>query len=392
MKKKILFVIDSLHCAGAEKSLVTLLNLLDYEQYEVDLQLFAYGGAFEKLLPSGVNLLPPLEYTKFSNLSWKQSIQSFKWKMIFSRLSYSIKIRVKEVKHSTKARFFWESVQRVIGTNEKDYDIAIAYAQGIPTFYVADKIRAKHKYAWVNVSYHLDSKDKAFQREYYRIYNNIIGVSASAKDIFQDMYPEFTAKMKVIYDINDPLFINRLSKIGDTFSDKFRGVRLLTIGRLSPEKGYEYALEACKILKDKGICFRWYVLGVGPLEEEIRLKSREYGLEENFILLGVTDNPYTYIKDCDIYVQTSKFEGFGLAIAEARMLNKPVVTTRFDAVFNQMVHEKNGLVVDMNGEAVAQGILRLVNDSHLREDIISYLRSERKGNVEELEKFYQLIN
>lgn len=114
-------------------------------------------------------------------------------------------------------------------------------------------------------------------------------------------------------------------------------------------------------------------------------------ITRSFILLGVKSNPYPFIKNADIYVQTSKFEGFGLAIAEARLLNVPVVTTRFDAVYNQMVEGKNGLVVDMNGDAVYRGILKLINDHELRERIITYLKNEKKGNIEELEKFYQLI-
>ena len=102
--------------------------------------------------------------------------------------------------------------------------------------------------------------------------------------------------------------------------------------------------------------------------------------------MGVEANPYPYFKDADIYVQTSKFEGFGLAIAEARMLNIPVVTTRFDAVYSQMIDEKNGLVVDMEAEAVADGILRLITNQRLKADIVEYLRAEKKGNVEEIER------
>lgn len=108
-------------------------------------------------------------------------------------------------------------------------------------------------------------------------------------------------------------------------------------------------------------------------------------------MLGVEANPYTFIQNADIYVQTSRFEGYGLAIAEARMLNVPVVTTRFDSVFNQMINEKNGLVVDMSAEAVYEGVLKLIENLTLRDEIIKYLMAEKKGNVEELEKFYQLI-
>lgn len=391
MKKKIIFVIDSLHCAGAEKSLVTLLSLLDYSQYEVDLQLFGYGGALEDMLPTEVNLLPPLAYTKFSNLGMQEVINSGKYKLIKARLSYSIALRLKKYNNAQKACIFWKNVSSVIEHNPKVYDIAISYAQGVPTFYVADKIQATRKYAWVNVSYRLEGKDKKFQNQYYEKYNKIVTVSDSAQEIFSEVFPQYKSKIEVIYDINDANLICKMADSGESYQDNFTGLRILTIGRLAHQKGYDIALQACRILKDEGLKFRWYVLGVGPLEYEIRKLMDEYQLEEYFILLGVHPNPYPYIKDCDIYVQTSKFEGFGLAIAEARMLNKPIVTTRFDAVYNQMIHEKNGLVVDMNEEAVANGVKKIISDSEFRSSLISYLRCEKKGNIEELDKINNLL-
>ena len=182
-----------------------------------------------------------------------------------------------------------------------------------------------------------------------------------------------------------------MANLGESYNDGFDGLKILTIGRFAYQKGYDIALDACKKLREYGINFKWYVLGKGPLQDEIEIYIKENKLEDYFKILGVKSNPYPYIKDCDIYVQTSKFEGFGLAIAEARMLNKPVVTTRFDAVFNQMIHEKNGLVVDMNSDAVFNGIMRLINDESLRKNIIKYLENEKKGNVEEIDKFYKLI-
>lgn len=392
MKKRILFVIDSLHCAGAEKSLTTLLNLMNYNEYEIDLQLFGYGGVFESLLPSEVKLLPPLPYTSFANLSLREALKSKKIKMLCSRINYSLKVHKGKSTNSTKARYFWESTSNVIESNPRSYDIAIAYAQGIPTFYIADKVKAEKKYAWVNTSYNLSKKEKIFQEKFYSKYLNIIAVSESSKNIFSEVYPQFSSKLKVIYDINDANFIYKMANFKESYCDGFEGLRLLTIGRLDNGKGYDFAIEACKCLKEQGLRFRWYVLGVGPLENNIKNLIKINELEDYFILLGVTANPYPYIKDCDIYVQTSRFEGFGLAIAEARMLNKPVVTTRFDAVYNQMIHEKNGLVVDRDGRSVAEGILRLINDHNLRGNIISYLEKEKKGNIEELKKFYRLIN
>ncbi|WHY61116.1 glycosyltransferase [Cytobacillus firmus] len=393
--KKLLFVIDSLDCAGAEKSLVTLLSLLDYTKFSVDLMLFAHGKVLEELVPKEVNILRPLKYTEFSNLSLREALTksrgSQEFKMLSSRIKYSLKLRKRNYSNAQKARIFWESVSNVIETNPTTYDIAISYAQGVPTFYVAEKVRAKKKYSWVNVSYRLNEKDRIFQKQFYNQYDKIVAVSDSTKEILLETFPEFLERIEVIYDINNPEFISNMADIGNGFEDNFKGIKILTIGRLAFQKGYDIALEACIRLKNMGIDFRWYALGKGPLKEEIRAKIKEYNLSEHFVLLGVKANPYPFIKEANIYVQTSRFEGFGLAIAEARMLNIPVVTTRFDAVFNQMVDGKNGIVVDMEAEAVCEGILKLINDVDFRNGIIKYLQSEKKGNVDEIEKFYHLI-
>lgn len=396
MKKNILFVIDSLDMAGAEKSLVTLLSLLDYSKYAIDLQLFAYGHALEALVPKEVNVLKPLKYTTFAKLNLKESLKRAvvrdDYKMLVSRLKYSFKIRQKKYSNPQKAIIFWKSISNVIEDNPKKYDIAIGYAQGIPTYYVAEKVKAKKKFAWVNVSYKLNEKEKKFQALFYDQFNTIIAVSDSTKEILLKSFPSYANKVNVLYDINNPHLISQMAELGESYRDSFDGVRILTVGRLANQKGYDIALEACKMLKEKGIHFRWYVLGKGPLQSEIEDFIKKYNLTDHFVLLGVESNPYPYFKDADIYVQTSKFEGFGLAIAEARMLNVPVVTTRFDAVYSQMVDEKNGLVVDMDSSAVVNGILRLIHDQQLQSEIIEYLHAEKKGNIEEIKKFYQLIS
>ncbi|MDM5222793.1 glycosyltransferase [Peribacillus sp. NJ11] len=394
-KKRVLFVIDSLDCAGAEKSLISLLSAFDYEKYSVDLRLFAYGHILEELVPKEVNILKPLEYTEFSKMSFKDacinSIRKFNLNSLISRLTYSLKIRLRKYNHSQKARLFWENISKVIEEDSTIYDIAISYAQGIPTFYVAEKIKANKKFAWVNVSNRLDEVEKNFQQRFYDQFDKIVAVSESTKEIFVETFNKYTAKTEVIYDINNADSIIKMAGIGKSYNDNFEGIRILTIGRLDQNKGYDIALAACKMLKESGINFRWYALGKGILKEEIEEQIRRSGLTKDFILLGVEANPYPFIKDSDIYVQTSRHEGFGLAIAEARMLNIPVVTTNFDAVYNQMVNKKNGLVVDMNAEAVSEGIATLVYDSELRNKIKKFLKNEKKGNLEELEKIYRLI-
>lgn len=397
MKKRILFVIDSLICAGAEKSLVTLLSLLDYSKYEVDLQLFYYGGEFERFLPKEVNLLPPLDYTCFLekdlHTQIKDAVRGKHLRYLMARLMFSLKLRfLGKVANKTKVRIYWQTVNHVFLEPVKEYDVAIAYAQCLPTFYVVDKIRAKKKVGWVNCIYHLSGKEKHYQERFYKRLDCIVTVSDSAYNHFCQVYPQFISKMRVVRDIIDYKMIARMSVMGQSYMDGFGGIRILTVARLDKkDKGYDIALEACKILKERNIKFRWYAIGKGGYRKDMEQYIKEHDLEDYFMLLGTTPNPYPYMKDATLYVQTSRHEGFGLSIAEARMLNVPVVTTEFDAVYNQMKNGKNGLVTPQNPVDVADAIERMLTDRDLYNSIVNYLQNEKKGNSEEIQKFYQLL-
>lgn len=390
MKKRLLFVIDSLALGGAEKSLVTLLNLLDYNRFEVDLQLFGYGGAFSQFLPEGVRLLSPLAYTRF--LAKPTTNQLLHPRMLAARVRYSLALREKGLAHADRARRYWDCVSHCIPCTDKSYDVAIAYAQGVPTFYVVDKARAKRKVAWVNVDYRLSATNQDFQRRFYGMVDDIVLVSASARTVFGSVYPEFAAKMQIIHDINDADMINRLSELPAEQEIDHSLPVIMTTGRLNyPQKGYDLALQAALLLRQRGEMFRWYAVGEGPMRADMETCIRENHLEKVFVLLGATPNPYSYMRQCDIYVQPSRHEGFGLTIAEARILNRPVVCTAFDGCDVQIADGVNGLVVDINAEAIANGIQRLLHDKQLYNSIADNLQHEKKGNTEELEMFYRLV-
>lgn len=396
--QKVLIVIESLICAGAEKSLVTLLNMLDYSKYEVDLQLFSYGGEFEELLPKEVNLLPELPYFSFTKEPLKSLLLRRKnkkeIKMLCSRLWYSIALRKRRYNNAEKAVLFWKNTKSCFSKSERNYDVAIAYAQCAPTFYVVDCVNAKKKYAWVNAIYKPDKDFREFNIRYYKAIDKIVCVSDDAHKIFDNHFPELASKSCIIYDINDAKFIEKMADLKSEAAMEmdFVGLKILTVGRLDPQKGYDIAIEAGKILKNHNIDYKWYILGRGSLEKQLKNQIEEENLTDNFVFLGTRANPYPYFKLSDIYVQTSKFEGFGLAIAEARMLNIPVVTTRFSAVYAQMIDGSNGLVVDMDGESVANGIESLIQNHKLYEKIRDFQKREKKGNPEEIVKIYKLLD
>ena len=148
-KKKVLFVIESLTLAGSEKSLIALLTNLDSNLYEIDLQLFRFGGELQKFIPSYINVLPELSYITYSSKSWrfniKEALLNRKFSSLISKMQFSFGLRTRKRNHSEIAKLYWKSAENAFTTSKKNYDVAIAFAQGIPTFYVIDKIKAKKK-------------------------------------------------------------------------------------------------------------------------------------------------------------------------------------------------------------------------------------------------------
>lgn len=391
MRKSILFVINSLGCGGAEKSLLSLLSLLDYDKYDVTLQMFRRGGMFEELLPPDVHVRKELDYTAFCSQSMAKQMLSFDLRCIAARVRTSLFLRSNAKKGSPlhDAQAYWKYSAAAYDPLPERYDVAIAWGQGTPTHFVAEKVQAQKKFAWVNADYENVGHNKDFDCKYYAAFTGIICVSDKLCLILQKAFPEYAAKMTTIYDINNPATIFTMADQPCSLLNR-ENLTLVTVGRLVPQKGYDIAAKAAWLLKKRNVKFHWYVVGGGdsaPIEKDIA----QYGISDCFTLLGAKANPYPYMKAADIYVQTSKFEGYCLTLAEARMLNVPCVTTNFDVVYAQMINGENGLVVEMNAEAVADGIIRLATDQELYQHIKGYQIQEKKGNVEEIEKFYELV-
>ena len=163
-----------------------------------------------------------------------------------------------------------------------------------------------------------------------------------------------------------------------SFEDKFpiNALRIVTVGRMTTQKNYVLAVETAKHLKDSGLNFCWFFVGDGPERVTIENLVTDYGLEEYVLLLGIQSNPYPYMAGCDIYVQTSSFEGFCLTLREARILNKPVVSTNFSVVYDQIRDGENGLIAEMIAESVAEKIILLAKNKTLREKLIAATRFE----------------
>ena len=360
--KKILFIIDSLTCGGAEKSLISLLPLLDYNKMEVDLMLGARGGIFEQYIPQNINIC---------TIPKKHSLLRQYYYSFLLRLYKFFKI----AKHP--AEIHWAAWKESYLPLDKEYDMAIAYQQGLPTYYVASKVKAKKKCAWINADIHKAGYDEKFNEGYYKKMDYVVPVSEVLSNMLQKMNYFDNKKIYPVYDILNVNLIQEMSKEAGFTNSLPQGTwRILTVGRLAKPKNYPLAVETAKILKEKGISFKWYFVGEGSERQNIEALISKNQLQDHVILFGMKANPYPYMAGCDIYVQTSSFEGFGLTLCEARLLHKPEVSTNFPVVYNQIQDGVNGLIAEMNAESVAEKITVLITDHALRESIIQETKKE----------------
>ncbi|ENQ3078071.1 glycosyltransferase [Bacillus sp. WLY-B-L8] len=396
MKKNLLFVMPSLSAGGGEKSLVNLLSQIDYSLYNVDLFLFSKTGIFINSLPKEVTILDlPSDYQIFAR-GFQHSIGNFlkngKVNLAYARLMFAIKNRlIKEA--AISEQYTWKYQSKSFGTLEKEYDAAIGYLEKSSIYFVIDKVRAKKKIGWIHTNYSDSGMDYKFDTAYFERLDHIITVSDECAKSLQDNFPHLTNKIAVIHNIVAPQMIHNLSKRATKDDGLFDNnyTSIITVARLSREKGIDLAVKSCKLLLDKGYRIKWYVLGDGDDRDILERLIEDYHLSNHFKLLGVKENPYPYIRKADIYVQPSRYEGKSIAIDEAKILHKPIVVTKFETAKDQIHHGINGIIAHMSEEGIATEIENLIKNIELRERLINYLSTETLGTETEINKLYGIL-
>ena len=384
-KKQILFVIESLGCGGAEKSLVSLLSLLNKDKYDLSIWMIHPEGAFLSFLPDQVKVVEQPKYNAFESLLFN-----------LSSLIYSVIWRFNKMigKNEYWGETYYKSRGWAIKVPKGKWDVVFAYHQGLVTYIVADKFHECKKVGWVNADIFKTGYSIAFNSTFYRKIDCICPVSEILHELMDNRMPEFSTKYRTIWDIINPSVTRNLSrKQVEQLRTNSGEYVFVTTGRLHVLKGYDMAVEAAHFLKQKGVKFKWYFIGEGAQRGNIERQINLLGLQNEVKLLGMKTNPYPYMVQADVYVQTSRHEGFGMTIAEAKILGIPVVSTNFDVVYNQITHEKNGLIAEMNGVKIGEQILKLIQDDELRKHIKStLLKEENLTSQTEVRKVEKMID
>ena len=157
------------------------------------------------------------------------------------------------------------------------------------------------------------------------------------------------------------------------------------------QKGYDYAIEAASSLKKRGVKFLWYVLGEGELRKMLEDLIEKNDLKDEFKLVGIKENPFPYVVACDIFAQTSRYEGKSIALDEAKILCKPILLTNYVTAKASVTNGVNGMIVDMNPEAIAEGLYKMSTDQEIKHKFVHQLQSESNSNEVEIKKYIDLI-
>lgn len=400
-KKKILIASFDLEVGGIERSLLGLLEHFDYSKYDVDLMLYSHTGDFMKFLPdNGYRLLP--ENPKYATFRKgiagvaKAGHPLLALKRLKARL-YADKMLKNGIPEGKTPEFCqaqkcWDYTIDSLPELEGEYDVAISFMW--PHHFVAYKVKAKKKFAWIHSDYTKAFYDAPADEKIWQMFDKIVGVSEDVGKALCEVFPSLEPKTTFVENLLSQEFVRAQAKESVDISDMMleNGVfALVSVGRLVYAKAFDLAVEVCRKVLDDGYNVKWFIIGYGGDEELIKNRIKDFNVEDKFILLGKKINVYPYVERADLYVQPSRFEGKAVTIREAQMLGKACVVTNFPTAGSQVEDGIDAMLCGMSVEDIAAAIEKMIDDSELRNRIAATAYSRDYGNLEEINKLYDLI-
>ncbi len=325
---------------GAEMSLLGLLESLDYSQYDVDLFVYSHRGELMGFIPKQVNLLPEIpEYAQIER-PIKDVLKDGFLRIAAARLKAKREYaRYVRDRHPNDGSAVFSYISRRVAplmpeiNPNKEYDVAISYLA--PHDYVLAKVRAREKVAWIHTDYSQIDVDTDIEVPIWSGYDRIVSISEGVTRSFSNVFPSLSGRITEKRNLVPKEYV--MARADEIPQEKVRmempkvsgRVNLLSVGRFSYAKNYDNVPDICRRIRAKGLDTRWYLIGYGGEEGLIRREIEESGMQDSVIILGKRDNPYPYMRACDIYVQPSRYEGDPMTVHEAAALGKPVVLSAF---------------------------------------------------------------
>lgn len=398
MKKRIFIAIHYLEIGGAEISLIGLLNAIDTIQYDIDLFLYSHRGELLKQVPNAIHLLPEIKMYDVIEKPIKEAIQKGFPDIALARLwakyqfsRYAKKNQLKE--GSAILQYVFDAVTPLLPdiNPNTEYDLAISFLT--PHNIVLNKVKAKKKLAWIHTDYTKISVNVEKEVKVWSQFDYIVSISEDVTRAFLSVFPTLAGKIIEIANILSPQMIRQKAlAVTVSFPIPKRRVSLLSVGRFTFAKNFDNVPDICRRILQEGCDICWYIVGYGGDESLIKKKIKETGMEKHVILLGKQENPYPFIKECDIYVQPSRFEGNAVTVREAQILCKPVIVANYPTAHSQIRQSVDGIIVPQDNAGCAHGIAQFIKNKELQQNIVCYLEEHDYGNEKEVQKLYHLMN
>lgn len=396
-KRKILIISHAMELGGAETALLGLLETIDPCKYDVDLFLMRHQGPLLNAIPETVHLLPEIQAYASLAVPAKKAVENGQFAVLAGRLVGKLlaKLRAKQLHLSGDSGIALEySHKYTVGVmpniSMQPYDLVISFLT--PHYFAAKKAVGTKKIAWIHTDYSVVSVDTDSELRMWAQYDWIASISPQVTKSFLQTFPALADRIVEIENIMPTAYIRTLVDAAPAVGmTPEASIALLSIGRFSAAKNFDNVPEICRLLRAKGLDVVWYLIGYGGDEGLIRQKIQESGIEPYVKLLGKKENPYPYIRACDVYVQPSRYEGKCVAVREAQMLGKPVIITNYPTSGSQLEDGVDGLIVPLDNEGCAAGIAAALRDPPLLARLADTCRRRDYSNAQEIQKLYDLI-
>lgn len=361
MKKTVLFINGHLDAGGCEKSLIDVLKNIDYEEYDVDLLLLEHMGDYRDEVPKNVNIILQSIDSAFGSFisCIMRAIIRKDWFSFFFRLYYLLGDKVN--------RRFWRRLKKLFKRVRSNYDIIVAYRPGICTELAAFAFQGNKKISWWHHGcMNFSGKSADLLDISYQQMDSIVAVSSSSASLVAETFPNIKNKIEIIPNMIVPTELYNKSKQYEPKEFQNADFKIISVGRMSPEKNMVLCPNIANLLKKSGMSFRWVIIGNGEEEPKVKKTIEQLDLQNDVIMVGKKSNPYPYIESADIMVHPSLVESQGITLLESMVLKTPVIAVASNGPQEFINTGENGYLVDNNAELIAHTIEMLYTNTSLR--------------------------
>lgn len=394
--KSIIIIVQAMELGGVERSLLGLLDSIDYARYDVDLFLMRHSGELMPYLNPHARLLPEIPQYASLAVPMASLVKTGQLGVLCGRLQGKLAARRFDRQHPSEKpsvtaltyshKYTLRAMPQISG---KTYDLAISFLT--PHYFVRNRVKAKKFAAWIHTDYTALAYDRKAELAMWSGYDTICGVSEQTSKGFQTAFPELVGRVRTIENILPQALIRNQADEPQADMPSDGSTVLISVGRFCEAKNFDNVPDICRRLVADGLDVKWYLIGYGGDEALIRRKIAGAGMQERVIILGKRDNPYPYMRACDLYVQPSRYEGKAVTVREAQLLAKPVVITNYATSGSQLDDGVDGLIVPMDNAGCAAGIDALLRNPARMRQLSETCKTRDYTNSAEIEKVYALM-